>query len=920
MIFTKIVTILAASAAMASAASIQGNLNGALENTFLVEVESGVDAQAFVLEKLATAGVPAADVQFRVPIQSKFFTGVSFQIKKGTEATDEIIESLPFKRAFRVGTRSKPVPFKVDATKLPAEAIHSLTGVNEARARFGLSGKGIKVAVIDSGIDYLHPALGGGFGPGFKVGYGYDLVGDDYSAANPFPVPDADPLDNCSASSHGTHVAGIVGANTYNITDPAFKSPVDFTGVAPGAIIGGYRVFGCAADNTGTDIVTAAIYKAAEDGSDIINLSLGGGPVFSDDSDSYAAEVVGRAGHIVVASNGNSQSAGLMTNGSPAVSRGALGIASFDNVAVSQPALSVDSASFPYSIGQLNGRFAFNTPYEVIVNDLTADDNNIETDGTSLDVPTVNATGKALFIRWGSTAFGGSVRRCNYAVRAGAAACILYSNTASIPGIFGAAEIPSLATTREAGQAVIAAIKAGKQPTFIVSDKQSNFPIPTGGTVSDFSSPGLDPELFIKPDLGGIGGEVLSTISSYAQEATGALFPYAVYSGTSMSSPYTAGALALFLEAKGKMDFATIRAYLQNTAKPANIFNSPLVDSVARQGAGLLNVYDAITTKTLVTPSALHLNDTKYIHQHYTLTIANSESKPVTYTLTSKGAALASGFLPGDDALQPIATTGFTAEYAEVKFARNNDRVDSVNVTVPAGGSRRVNVHFKPPATAIAGLFPVYSGYISVAIAGELEPVASVPFAGMVGSWRDAPIWVRNSPAYTELFLKATFDVPENATAATGIYDTSLSFQPLSTSSPTTLSATEGIVVMPIVSTNSRYAKVEVVFAGTPEEKKLLPGNIRHKTPLGYLSSGAPFVFSQYQRNTPISAQGLAQPSLYLWSGAITTNATSSEAEIQLPPGHYRVKFSGLKHFGRLGAKGDSNYDVVTTPVFKLTY
>lgn len=63
------------------------------------------------------------------------------------------------------------------------------------------------------GIDYLHPALGGGFGPGFKVTKGYDLVGNNYNGYTT-PVPDSDPMDSCTAASgasgHGTHVSGII--------------------------------------------------------------------------------------------------------------------------------------------------------------------------------------------------------------------------------------------------------------------------------------------------------------------------------------------------------------------------------------------------------------------------------------------------------------------------------------------------------------------------------------------------------------------------------------------------------------------------------------------------------------------------------------------------------------------------------------
>lgn len=95
-------------------------------------------------------------------------------------------------------------------------------------------------------FDCRHPALGGGFGRGYKIQFGYDLVGDGYYGDNT-PVPDSDPQD---CDGHGTHVSGTVGSDGSV-----------FISVAPNATLGMFRVFGCYGDTT-SDVLIAA-YGAA---------------------------------------------------------------------------------------------------------------------------------------------------------------------------------------------------------------------------------------------------------------------------------------------------------------------------------------------------------------------------------------------------------------------------------------------------------------------------------------------------------------------------------------------------------------------------------------------------------------------------------------------------------------------------------
>ena len=248
-----------------------------------------------------------------------------------------------------------------------------LIGVLDARNKLKLRGEGIKVAVVDTGVYYLHPALGGCFGPGCKVAFGYDLVGDlyDFYGSND-PSPDSDPLDNCSADSHGTHVAGIIAANAYNLSSSGpFATPFPFTaGVAPGVTLGAYRVFGCAADFSGDDVLTAAVYRAAADGADIINLSIVSGPDYSDSFYNIAVSRVSAAGHIVVAAGGNDGDVGIFSNSNSGSQ--ALSVASYDNVVQTVPKITVDGIAYQYSPGSLNISFHFPETLHVIINGKSA--------------------------------------------------------------------------------------------------------------------------------------------------------------------------------------------------------------------------------------------------------------------------------------------------------------------------------------------------------------------------------------------------------------------------------------------------------------------------------------------------------------------------------------------------------------------
>lgn len=293
------------------------------------------------------------NVTERFRYRSRAFNGVSFHlstpgaVKVDVETTLRQINALPqVKNLWPVRVIPRP-EFVPDQTK-PAMSRRSggVTGraesgytphvqvqVDKLHAE-GYTGKGIRIGVVDTGIDYKHPALGGCFGPGCLVEYGTDLSGDDYNGDN-LPVPDDDPMDSCVG--HGTHVAGIIAAQ---------KNPYGFIGAAPGAILGAYRVFGCTG-GSGSDVILQAIIRAYEDGSDIITGSLGRPGGWPNDPLAVAASRIVGLGVPCTFAIGNTVGGaeGVFGASTPSVGKGVMSITSFENADLA----SYDAATGAYS-------------------------------------------------------------------------------------------------------------------------------------------------------------------------------------------------------------------------------------------------------------------------------------------------------------------------------------------------------------------------------------------------------------------------------------------------------------------------------------------------------------------------------------------------------------------------------------------
>lgn len=236
-------------------------------NAYIIEYEKGITHAD------AHAGLKSHAVDYRVRNEYGIFNGASITVN--SEHDGNALARIPgVKNVWHVSLFSSPKSHKVTVKATDPQAVsdHHMTGVDVLHEKYKLTGRGVKVGVIDTGVDYNHPAFAakgathGCFarnGKNCRILYGWDFVGDNYTGSNT-PVPDDDPMD---CYGHGTHVAGIIGANALDIK-VAPKPPQPFVGVAPEVTFGAYRIFGCQGDS-GDDVILAAMELAFNDGMDV---------------------------------------------------------------------------------------------------------------------------------------------------------------------------------------------------------------------------------------------------------------------------------------------------------------------------------------------------------------------------------------------------------------------------------------------------------------------------------------------------------------------------------------------------------------------------------------------------------------------------------------------------------------------------
>jgi minor extracellular serine protease Vpr len=571
--------------------------------------------------------------------------------------------------------------------------------------RGNLRGEGIKIAVIDTGIDYTHANFGGPgteeafeaadatdtlpadpsmFGPNApKVKGGTDLVGDDYTGDNA-TKPDPNPLD---CNGHGSHVAGTAagfGVTAEGATyggpwdEDTFSTPGTFDigpGVAPLADLYSIRVFGC----TGfTRVTVDAIEWAVDNDMDVINMSLGSVFGLRDAASSEASDNAALAGVIVVASAGNSGPQPYLT-GSPAAADRAISVAANDAIASIPAASSALSTGKTIVIQNSNGA-SFSDGTSLPIKVLRNADGTVSL-GCDPDEYT-DVTGKFVVTLRGVCA---RVARAIFGEQAGAAAVAMINTDANFPPFED--KITSNPDTGEKFTVTIPFFGVrgvlGPSPTADGDDLVAA----DGGTVTLTNTVVANPgfkrfagftsggprtgDSALKPDITAPGVSTRSTAVGTGNDGTR-------LSGTSMAAPHVAGVAALVRQAHPSWSVADVKTAIVNTGNPAEVIGY----RTSRGGTGLVQVVPATTTSVVASGVALVSLSFGFAELSgdfggsQQLQIRNLGTRSATFTLAAAGTT---------------GTAPHTVSFSETTVRVNRGRTATVDVTLQVPASTAGN-------------------------------------------------------------------------------------------------------------------------------------------------------------------------------------------------------------------------------------
>jgi minor extracellular serine protease Vpr len=581
----------------------------------------------------------------------------------------------------------------------------------------GLHGEHVRVAVIDTGVDYTHANFGGPgtvaawqtafansakpadptlFGPNApKVKGGIDLVGDAYDASVPgsVPVPDPNPLD---CNGHGSHTSGTAVGFGVTSAGATFNGPYDATtpselftigpGVAPLADLYAVRVFGCAGSS---NVVVDAIDWAVANNMQVISMSLGSDFGTEDDADAEASENAVESGIVVAAASGNSGPIPYVTS-TPGSGEKAISVAAVDSHD-SFPAESLKLSPSGTTIVAIdaNGIAATNGSSLAVV--VLPDTKGTGSAGVSLgcdpaEYVAAGVAGKLVVTARGVCA---RVARAIYGQQAGAAAVAMINNGAGYPPYEGpinsnpdngmpyTVTIPFLgAKGPSAATGDGAALKAAASTSF-ASTVIAN---PTFRQFASFSSAGpRSGDGHLKPNISAPGVSIFSTAMGTGNQG---LFE----SGTSMATPHVAGSAALAVQAHPHWSAEEVSAALVNTADSAKLagyspqrggnglvqpFGASQTSVIARADDGTPSVSFGVAefTQDLTREGRIEVENRGSSSATFAVSVAEGAGSPHTATADSNSVTV-SGH--GSSTLHvklavPVATTGDSSAFRQVQ-------------------------------------------------------------------------------------------------------------------------------------------------------------------------------------------------------------------------------------------------------------